>query len=106
MTKPKRLTALVIVMAAVLAVSGCSSEPEGNEVEGVVTSATGLDHLESFVVTSGDGGSTQFVPADGFNRTLDDLRDLVEAGEVVFVEFERASTGERVALSLEEEWRR
>lgn len=99
-----RLIGLILTM--VLVTVGCSSEPEGTDAEGRVTGATGASALESFVVTDTEGRSMQFVPSDDFNRTLDDLRGLVVSGEPVFVEFESGSDGARVALSLEEEWRR
>lgn len=93
----------LLALAFVLVVAACSSEPTGTDAEGRVTAATGLSSLESFVVTGGDGRSMQFVPSIDFNRTLDDVRDLVVSGELVSVVFDSGASGERIALSLEEE---
>lgn len=99
-----RFAAALLVLLVVAA--GCSSEPTGDEIEGRVTSATGFTLLEVFVITDDSGRSTQLTPSPDFGYSLSEMRDLVISGERVFVSYEVATGGERIALSLEEEWRR
>ena len=92
----------VLVAALLVIVVACSDEPPTGALTatGRVTAVTGVDRLESFVIEGGDGSSRLFIPAEAFDRSLEELREFVVSGSAVDVTFERADEGPDVALKL------
>jgi len=99
-----RLPAVVVTIALLAALTGCSTGGSGDTVSGVVTQVTGdLGSVDSFVITDSSGESYQFTPTEGLTfhgGPLDHLREHIVSGEAVEVRYETADDGSLVALEV------
>jgi len=104
----KRHILVVLVAAAVLALTGCSgSDPVSDDtITGVVSEVNGdLTTVSGFVVLAADGTSHRFTPADGLlfeGGPLPHLREHVITGQAVVVTFEQGSDGGLIAVHVED----
>ncbi len=104
----KRHVLVVLVVAVVLVLSGCSgSDPvRGDTITGVVSEVNGdLTTVTGFVVLAPDGSSHRFTPADGLlfeGGPLPHLREHVITGQAVIVTFEQGPAGELIAVHVED----
>jgi len=104
----KRHVLVVLVVAVVLVLSGCSgSDPvSGDTITGVVSEVNGdLTTVTGFVVLAPDGSSHRFTPADGLlfeGGPLPHLREHVITGQAVIVTFEQGPAGELIAVHVED----
>lgn len=106
-TLPKILLAVAVV-ATILLVSGCSTaDPASdNMLSGVISEVSGdLTTVTGFVVLAEDGSSHRFTPMDGLlfeGGPLTHLRQHVVTGQRVVVTFELGTSGELVAVRVED----
>lgn len=93
------LTTLLLTLAvAATACSGDDVDPYA--LEGKVVVVTGESALESFVLRGDGDANHQLVPGAGFNRGLEEMRELLIEGSAVTVTYERPEAGPLVALRL------
>jgi len=101
------LAVVTTLLGAVLVGCSSGSDPQNNQVSGVVTEvSTDETTVVSFVVMDDQRKSHLFIPAPGLvhhGGPLTDLRDHVITGQRVTVTFTSEDRGEKVATAVEHE---